>query len=302
LFQANNISAQEIRDSFRDRVQRAEQEAAQAGAADADNGEGPSNAGEDAAEAQAESSAMAAERSRKRKRNQDEAIAKIKKGKEAKKAASKKKKKKGSDDDSDFEDLMDTYKKSKPLPGQLENCELCNKRFTVTPYSKAGLEGGLLCTPCGKELTKENKASEKAKKPVVRKGRRKIESNRLDGLIAGGPKSLQQLCIEKLAKHSEDIDELGEMPENIMNKISEIFSKSRAMNPTTMKLFLQPGMDKVAIHEAACKFGARMLGLWTNASQRSRRRTTIKSSPSARPSRSLPFAIAASSRTAMSII
>jgi DNA repair protein RAD7 len=276
LFQANNISAQEIRDSFRDRVQRAEQEAAQAGAADADNGEGPSNAGEDAAEAQAESSAMAAERSRKRKRNQDEAIAKIKKGKE--------------------------YKKSKPLPGQLENCELCNKRFTVTPYSKAGPEGGLLCTPCGKELTKENKASEKAKKPVVRKGRRKIESNRLDGLIAGGPKSLQQLCIEKLAKHSEDIDELGEMPENIMNKISEIFSKSRAMNPTTMKLFLQPGMDKVAIHEAACKFGTHMLGSWANASQHSRRRTTIKSSPSARPSRSLPFAIAASLRTAMSII
>ena len=241
---ANNISAQEIRDSYRDRVQRAEQEAA-------DNGEGPSNAGEDAeADVQAESSAMAAERTRKRKRNQDEAIAKIKKGKEAKKV-SKKKKKKGAEDESD-EDFMDMYKKAKKLPGQLENCELCDKRFTVTPYSQAGPEGGLLCTPCGKELKKEAKAQEKAKqKPVVRKGRRKIESNRLDGMTVRGPKTLQQLCIEKLAKHSEDIDELGEMPENIMNKISEIFSKKRAMNPTTMKLFLQPDMDSVAIHEAA---------------------------------------------------
>jgi DNA repair protein RAD7 len=54
-----------------------------------------------------------------------------------------------------------------------------------------------------------------------------------------------------LAKHSEDIDELGEMPEGIMNRISEIFSKKRAVNSTTMKLFLQPDMHSIAIHEAA---------------------------------------------------
>ncbi|KAH4038127.1 hypothetical protein HBI40_083950 [Parastagonospora nodorum] len=243
---ANNISAQEIRDSYLQRVQEAEREAAEAEA----NGEGPSNdVGEDV---QAESSAMAAERSKKkRKRDQDEAIAKIKKGKEAKKKASKKKKK-GSDDESDFGDIMDMSKKAPPpLPGQLKHCELCDKRFTVTPYSKAGPDGGLLCTPCGKEMQKEAKAQEKAKKPVVRKGRRKLESNRLDGLTVRGPKTLQQLCIEMLAKHSEDIDELGEMPEGIMNRISEIFSKKRAMNSTTMKLFLQPDMHSIAIHEAA---------------------------------------------------
>ena len=249
-YQANNISAQEIRDSYRQRVQQAEQEPAQS----ADNGEGPSNTvqdGDDDEDLQEESSAMAAERTRKRKRNQDEAISKIKKGKEAKKKALKKKKK-GSDDDSDFEDMMDMYKKAKPLPGQLENCELCSKRFTVTPYSKAGPDGGLLCTPCGKDMVKEAKAQQKVSKPVVRKGRRKIESNRLDGMTIRGTKTLQQLCIEKLAKHSEDIEELGEMPETIMNRISEIFSKKRAMNSTTMKLFLQPDMETVAIHEAAC--------------------------------------------------
>jgi DNA repair protein RAD7 len=156
-FQANNISAAEIRDSYQQRVRQAEQDAGEA----EDNGEGPSNAGEEGEDVeedlQAESSAMAAERSRKRKRNQEEAIAKIKKGKAAKKAS--KKKKKGSDDDSDFEDVMDMYKKAKPLPGQLENCEICNKRFTVTPYSKAGPEGGLLCTPCGKEMVKDAEGS-----------------------------------------------------------------------------------------------------------------------------------------------
>ncbi|PSN69143.1 RNI-like protein [Corynespora cassiicola Philippines] len=248
---ANNISAQEIRDSYQRRLQQAEQQVAQEAPEAGDNGEGPSEQ-PDEEEAQAESSAMAAERSRKRKRNnQEEAIAKIKKGKDAKKKAAKKKKN-GSDDedDSDF-DMMDMYKKAKPLPGQLDNCELCGKRFTVTPYSKAGPEGGLLCTPCGKEIAKEAKATAKANKPVQRRGRRKIESNRLDGLTFRGAKTLQQLCIEKLAKHAEDIDELGEMPENIMNRLSEIFSKKRAMNPTTLKLFLQPDLDKVAIHEAA---------------------------------------------------
>jgi DNA repair protein RAD7 len=225
-------------------VQQAERDAAAAAAA---NGEGAEE------EAQAESSAMAAERTKKkRKRDQDDAIAKIKKGKEAKKKAPKKKKKgDDTDDDSEFNDVMDMYKKAPKLPGQIEYCELCEKRFTVTAYSKSGDKGGLLCTPCGKEMAKEAKATDKAKQPVVRKGRRKLESNRLDGMTVRGTKTLQTLCIEMLAKHSEDIDELGEMPEGIMNRISEIFSKKRAMNSTTMKLFLQPDMHSVAIHEAA---------------------------------------------------
>lgn len=202
---------------------------------------------------QPESSTAAAARGRKRKREQEEVIAKIKKGRAAKKAPSKKKKKGDDEDESDF-DLMDMYRKAKKLPGQLENCEICEKRFTVTPYSKAGPDGGLLCTPCGKEMTKDAKTTEKAKKSVVRKGRRKIESNRLDGMTFKGAKTLQTLCIEKLAKHAEDIDEFGEMPEPIMMRLSEIFSKKRAMNHTTFKLFLQPDMDQVTIHEAACKF------------------------------------------------
>ncbi|KAF2873171.1 hypothetical protein BDV95DRAFT_490576 [Massariosphaeria phaeospora] len=195
---------------------------------------------------------MAAERSKKRKRDQDDAIAKIKKGKESKKTAAKKKKKKGgSDDGSDYEDMMDMYKKAKPLPGQRGSCELCSKAFTVTPYSKAGLDGGLLCTPCGKEIAKEVKATEKSNKPAVRRGRRKIESNRLDGFNFRGTKTLQQLCIEKLANHADDIDEFGDMPEPIMKRLSEIFSKKRATNSTTLKLFLQPDMRSFAVHEAA---------------------------------------------------
>jgi len=102
------------------------------------------------------------------------------------------------------------YAKTKPLPGQLENCEICSKRFTVTPYSKAGPDGGLVCTPCGKELAKDSKAAEKAaRKPATGKRRRKLESNRLDGIVTQGAKTLQQLCIEKVAQHHHDIEEVA---------------------------------------------------------------------------------------------
>ena len=205
---------------------------------------------------------MAAERSRKRKRklNQDEAIAKVKKGKEAKKKAGKHHKKKkqpafdDDDDDDDWagEDMMDRYRKAKPLPGQLENCENCNKRFTVTPYNKAGPDGGLLCTPCGRELAKEAKAAAKSEKQKTTKARRKMESNRLDGLCLLGPKSLMTICIEMLAQHSGDIEEFGVLPDQVMNRLSEIFSKQRVMNSRTLPLFLRPDMDRVLIHDAAC--------------------------------------------------
>lgn len=215
---------------------------------------------EEAAE-EAEEAERAIQRSRKRRRASEKEAESSKgkgkgKGKDKKKTAAKKKKH-GSDDsdDSDFDVARDMYKKAKPMPGQLANCEICSKRFTVTPYSKAGPDGGLLCTPCGKQQTAETKkADAKAKKPAANKKRRKVESDRLDGLAISGAKSLVQLCIEKVAQHHTDLDEFGDLPPNIINRLSEIFSKKRVMNSKTLQLFLKSEMDTVAIHDCACKY------------------------------------------------
>lgn len=143
------------------------------------------------------------------------------------------------------------YKKARPAPGQFEHCEICSKRFTVTPYSKTGPDGGLLCTPCGKELAKDEKAAKKpASKPAGRK-RRKLESDRLDGFAAGGAKTLQQICIETVAKYHDDIEELGDMPGPVISRLSEIFSKKRVLKPKTLPLFLRPDLDSVVLHDAA---------------------------------------------------
>ena len=89
------------------------------------------------------------------------------------------------------------YTKKKPLPGQLENCEICDKRFTVTPYSKTGPEGGLLCTKCSKAQEDERKKDQKSKKHAVsRDKRRYVQSNLLDGIVQVGSKTLSELCLK----------------------------------------------------------------------------------------------------------
>lgn len=129
---------------------------------------------------------------KKRKRAEEKALAKIKESKSFKRH------KKANADGSggDDEDVAwDMYTKKAPLPGQLENCELCDKRFTVTAYSKTGPDGGLLCTKCSKEQEAQKKKDQKPKKQAARGRVRQIQSNLLDGIIQEGSKSLMELCI-----------------------------------------------------------------------------------------------------------
>ena len=185
---SNNISANQIRLDYIARRDAAERQSGEDGTpTDGDPGEGPSE--------QVATPEEAPEAKKKRKRNEKTAIAKIKKSKEFSKRKKGLAGEPGEDDDDDV--AWDMYAKSKPLPGQLENCDLCGKRFTVTPYSKEGPDGGLLCTKCSKELVAESKKEAKSKKSAVnREKRRKIQSNLLDGRIPTGSKSLQELCIE----------------------------------------------------------------------------------------------------------
>lgn len=255
---ANNISAAQIRDEYERRRQQVPTDATPANDDD--------NEGDDANVIEAVAAAVAAEieeeeeqerQSNKRKKSDKAAktaIAKIKKSK-ASEAGKKGKKKRKSDDSDDYDEdgeiANSMYKKARPAPGQFEHCEVCSKRFTVTPYSKEGPDGGLLCTPCGKELAKDSKNERKTgSKPAGRK-RRKLESDRLDGLSMGGAKSLQDLCISKVAQHHEDIEGFGELPQPVLERLSQIFSKKRVLKSKTLPLFLRPDLDAVVVHEAA---------------------------------------------------
>ncbi|KAI9690800.1 MAG: hypothetical protein M1822_008419 [Bathelium mastoideum] len=254
---ANNISAAQIRDDYTRRRQQAETGAVDNDSADAEAAAAQAQEDEDAATAEQLAAEEAAEKTRKRKRNEKETAAAIKKAKESsKKKAKKGKKAKDPDGDSDddYGDdgfAKDMYKKARPPPGQLENCEICSKRFTVTPYSKTGPDGGLVCTKCGKDLAADDKAEKKKPKGPQGKKRRKVESDRLDGFITHGAKSLQHLCIQKVAENHQDLEELGDLPPTVMQRLSQIFTKKRVMDSKTLKLFLRPDLDTIAIHDCA---------------------------------------------------
>ncbi|KAH7412497.1 hypothetical protein BKA64DRAFT_330023 [Cadophora sp. MPI-SDFR-AT-0126] len=185
----------------------------------------------------------------KRKKEEEKAIAKIK----ASKKFQSRKRNHGSDDDlTDDDDAARAIFEADmaPLPGQMENCEICEKRFSVTAYSKAGPDGGLLCPKCTKELNKEEGAAKKKRKTAAGQARRQMQSNLLDGIYPGA-KSLITLCIETLAKNVDDASSLGDLPAPLIDKLAAILSKKWLLNSTTLDLFLRAGSDTVTVYDGS---------------------------------------------------
>jgi len=117
----------------------------------------------------------------------------------------------GDDRDEEHDDMLAKEmidEKPRPMPGQLENCEKCGKRFTVTPYSKTGPNGGLLCAKCSKEVADDARKTTPRKRGP-RSGRRQVQSNLLDGIIQYGAMSLAEMCTKVcliLLDHGRRVD------------------------------------------------------------------------------------------------
>ena len=132
----------------------------------------------------------------------------------------------------------------------MENCEICDKRFTVTPYTRTGPDGGLVCQQCAKELDKEEGAAKKKRKTAAGRQRRKVQSDLLDGIYPGA-KDLMTLCIETLAKNVHLAEDFGDLPAPLIDRLSAIICKKRLLKSDTLNLFLQSGRDTVKITDAA---------------------------------------------------
>jgi DNA repair protein RAD7 len=142
--------------------------------------------------------------------------------------------------------------KAKPLPGQMANCALCDKRFTVTPYSRSSSDGGLLCVKCSKELEQEEKASKTKKRaPTNRVRQRQTRSELLSGVRRNGAKSLVNLCVEAAVKNIDNVYELGDLPDLLLDKLAATFSKRYLMDSRLLALFLRADRDQLKILDAA---------------------------------------------------
>lgn len=238
---SHNISAQQIHNDHLQRLQNARAQEAQ----NADDTEDKENeteeAGEDVAERQ------------KRKRKEEKALLKLKQSKEFKRRKLEQRARgEGDDEDDDALARSMLTTSSKPLPGQLENCDICEKRFTVTPYSKTGPNGGLLCPKCSKEIKDDEKkdAAAKKKKSAAPKGRRRqTESDRLMGDVKPGAKSLVDICVRRVANVVHDIEDFGDMPEDLLDRLSQILSKQRVLTPRVLQLFLRRDLERIAVYD-----------------------------------------------------
>ncbi|KAH7318206.1 hypothetical protein B0I35DRAFT_431535 [Stachybotrys elegans] len=236
---SHNISARQIRDDAEQRRQAAAQ----------------SREAQASREAETESVAIVAESTTtRRSRSGQTTTVQEKKTIEKIKASKAFKKRKKQDDESEEDVARAIFEqRHAPLPGQMENCAICSKRFTVTPYSVAGPEGGLLCAPCGRQVAKEQQGQPKKKKPRQQVGgvgsRRAVQSRMLDGLV--GAKSLASLCVDILAKNVHMADSLGDLPEHLIDKIARLFSKRRLLKPETLPLFVLPTTEVLNIYDGA---------------------------------------------------
>jgi DNA repair protein RAD7 len=229
---SNNISAAQIQIDF----QRRQRQAAERERRDSANEDG-----------EVEAIPEESSEQKKRKRREAAVVAKIKRSKEF----ARRKARSGEPDGDDLETALEAmYQKSQPLPGQLENCELCSKRFTVTPYTKTGPDGDLLCTKCSKELVNEEKKSKTAKRGP-RSGRRQNQSNLLDGHAQRGAPSLVEMCTKKVADSINDVEEFGDLPKPLLLRLSQILSKRRALTSRTLRLFLRPDLDSIDVYDCA---------------------------------------------------
>ena len=239
---SHNISAQQIQQDYQQRLADAERQrrestenaAAEEGNEDEDDSDDP------------------VER-KKRKRKEEKALLKIKQSKEFKKRKHQQELEEGSDFEMDDDEIArNMMAKAKPLPGQLDNCEICEKRFTVTPYSRTGPNGGFLCTKCSKEVKDDEKkdaAAKKKKASVPRGRRRQTESDRMMGDVKPGAKNLVDMCVRKVANVVNDIEEFGDMPQNLLDRLSQILSKQRVFTPRILELFLGRDVDRIIIYD-----------------------------------------------------
>ncbi|KAL4992494.1 hypothetical protein BDW68DRAFT_149853 [Aspergillus falconensis] len=230
---SNNISAAQIHDDYQRRLREAENQRNEGQEEQpADEDESEDNVGE------------TPEERKKRKRKEAATLAKIKQSKEF---SRRKARRIGEPDDGDDFIAREMMKEhTRPLPGQLENCEICSKRFTVTPYSKTGPMGGLLCAKCSKEVgDKEKKLQPKKRGP--RAARRQNQSDLLDGIAQHGALSLVAMCTKKVADHIHEISEFGDLPWQLLRRLSQILSKRRALTPRTLTLFLRPDLGFIDI-------------------------------------------------------
>lgn len=87
----------------------------------------------------------------------------------------------------------------------------------------------------------------KKKRPVARK--RQIVSIKKDVVSKELLPSLQDLCISVVAEYIDDVESLGIISEESLEKLAKIISKNRKLNDVTSRLFMDPVKRRLSLYD-----------------------------------------------------
>lgn len=59
---------------------------------------------------------------------------------------------------------------------------------------------------------------------------------------------------QKVADNINDVEEFGDLPDTLLNRLSQILSRRRVITARTLDLFLRPDLTAIAIYDCASKF------------------------------------------------
>jgi DNA repair protein RAD7 len=142
--------------------------------------------------------------------------------------------------------------------GAIDFCPSCDKRFTVTAYTKHTDQGGL-CHKCGPLHGKAKAAGgalsgtdlvTSAAVEGAKRAKPRRKPNQLAFDAAKFP-TLQSLCINIIANNIEHVEALIGVGGQNMDKISKSIAKNRRLTSRTMLLFLQPTLKQLAFYDCS---------------------------------------------------
>lgn len=153
------------------------------------------------------------------------------------------------DDDVEYTEEIFNADDFKQL-GEEDTCVECNNPFTLTVYSRyVEASKGYICEDCNEVLRKREKNLRQSQ-ANARKRRKKVAKALLDKKTVRIA-SLQDICIKTISANIEDVEMLGDIGQNNINKILKILSKNRSLNDSTVPLFLNPSIKALELWDCS---------------------------------------------------
>ena len=59
--------------------------------------------------------------------------------------------------------------------------------------------------------------------------------------------------VQEVANNIHDVDEFGDLPQNLLNRLSQILSKRRVITSRTLDLFLHSDLETIDIYDCGSK-------------------------------------------------